>query len=823
MKLTKIIFLAFTVLCLSANTFAQLPENFPGITVINSGGAAEGNTFLTVSTDVDSIGYYVFLVDNEGEITNYRELENDYAYDFKMQPNGLLSYAQFIEHHSYTGGGNCYHVVMDQQMNELTTVQMKNGYVAEAHDFQILPNGHALMIGYYMTQMDLSEIVEDGYPDAKVSGGIIQELDDEGKVVFQWKSWDHYTPEEYPWGSRANRQTVSAFHLNTINLDIDGNIILATPGFSKKINRQTGEIMWHLGSNENEFSFIGIDSTQAVGNVTGHAIYRLENGNFLIYDNAGRGGTNTNSEVFEFHIDEENKTAELIWTYAYPEDIKAWHRGNAQRLPNGNTIIGWGGASGDTIPTCTEVDMDGNIIYEVYFDNPEVESYRAVKFPMGDWKVAEAWVAELALGNTYEFIQGDTLDTGIEVEITSITGGGYNDLIVATYDQAPKFPFFNGRDPMLTAQRVTMDPAYFYFGGIVYFDTEIFKLSNPEEITIYYRENEGEGTFVPLNTTYNYVTGKLAAEVELSGTQTCELVFGFNDLEAMAFAPVLTEPENDAVLYQEETQQLAWSPMGFFDYFELQVSTDQNFYSLVYDNDSLASTSIDFECGDNTTYYWRVKSFIIDYDTVLESEWSEIYTFTSGEALLTVTEPASEAKWQHGLEHFIQWDHNFSDDVVIELLTDTSFALIDTTENDGAYKWEIPVETPIDCRYRIRVSSASEPAITAVSPYFFSITDTAGNDGCTQSVEENSALSELRMYPVPVSGALEIDYILREYSYVNISISDIRGKKLKMLFSGNRGMGRNSHQLVLDEFENGVYLLQLQTETARLTRKIIVL
>jgi hypothetical protein len=798
----------------------QLPDNFPVITTEVYGETDEGNVFLTVSTDVEGVGYYVFMMDNEGNIQNYKELQEDYSYDFKMQPNGLLSYAQFIEHHSYTGGGNCVHMILDQEMNVIDSIQMKNGYVAEAHDFQILPNGHILMFGYYLSQMDLTEIVEDGYPDAKVSGGIIQELDDDGEVVFQWKTWDHFTPEEYDW-RRADRQTVSAFHLNTINLDVDGNIIFASPTFTKKLNRQTGEIMWHLGGSENEFNFIGVDSTTGVGHVTGHAIYRLENGNFLVYDNAARTGPNKNSEVHEYMIDEDNKTAELIWTYAYPEDIEAWHRGNAYRLPNGNTIIGWGGASGDPIPTCTEIDMDGNILFEAYFDNPEVESYRAFRFPMGDRKSAEALVVELGLGNTYEFYQGDTLDTGLKVEITSLVGGGYNELIVATYDQAPKFPHFEGKDPMLTAQRVSMDPAYFYFSGNVYFDVDIFGIDNPEEITIYFRATEGEGDFVPLNTSYNFVTKELKAEVALEGTDKCEFAFGFDDFQTIAYAPLLTTPVDQAIVYYIETQQLEWSPMGFFKFFEVQIATDEDFNNIVFENDSLAETYLEFECENNTSYYWRAKAYALSYTDIVESEWSEVFVFHAANAQINVFEPAAGIKWQYGLDYFIEWEDNFADHVVIELLTDSTASVIDTAASDGAYKWTIPVETEIGCKYRIRVTNIDQPSVYAVSPDYFSITDTLGNDGCEESVEEY-VLENVKVHPVPTSDFLQLEYTLKENSAIDISLLDVFGNEKRRLYTGRNYAGLNNHEFRLNDLPSGIYLLKIQTNANNMIRKIIV-
>ncbi|MBN1340704.1 MAG: aryl-sulfate sulfotransferase [Bacteroidales bacterium] len=800
--------------------FGQIPEDFPEITTEIYGETAPGNVFLTVSADVDSVGYYVFMLDNEGNIQKYKKLQDDYSYDFKMQPNGLLSYAQFIEHHSYTGGGDCIHLILDQDMNVLDSVQLKNGYVAEAHDFQILPNGHVLMFGYYMTQMDLSDIVEGGYPDAKVSGGIIQELDDAGEVVFQWRTWDHYTPEEYDW-NRADQQTVSAFHLNTINLDIDGNIIFASPSFTKKLNRSNGEIMWHLGGSENEFSFIGVDSTDGVGYVTGHAIYRLENGNFLVYDNAGRTGPNKNSEVHEFMIDEVNKTAELVWTYAYPIDIGAWHRGNAYRLPNGNTIIGWGGASGDAIPTCTEIDMDGNILFEVYFNNPEVESYRAFRFPMGDWEIAEALVTELGLGNTYGFLQGDTLDTGVKVEITSMSGGGYNELVVATFDQAPVFPRFSGKDPMLTAQRVTMDPAYFYFTGNIFFDTGIFEFENPEDITVYFRQSEGQGDFIPLNTSYNFVTGLLMAQVVLEGTDKSEFAFGFKDLETIVFEPMLTSPKNEAVVHFSEIQSLEWSPKGFFNYFNIQIATDEDFNSVVYENDSVTETHFGFQCENNTSYYWRIKTFALDYEDTMESDWSEVFVFHAANSQVSVVEPAAETKWEYGLDYFIEWEDNFADQVVIELLTDSTAIMIDTTDSDGAYKWTIPVETEIGCKYRIRVTKVDESSVYAISPEYFSITDSLGNDGCGQDIGELS-LAKVKVYPVPASDVIKLEYSLKENSNVTIRLMDIYGNEMRLLYSGYSPAGLNLHEFDVHHFPSGFYFIKIEIDSDQIIRKIVL-
>jgi len=345
------------------NAYGTLPANFPGITthIYNADAIAEGYVFLAVATDVAGVGCYVMILENDGTVVWYKELPDDYSYDFKVLPNGNLHYAQFIHHHTYTDGGDVVHVILDENFNEVETIEAGNGYVAEAHDFQMLPNGNVLLLGYYMSEVDMSQIVSGGHPAALVSGALIQELDAQRNVVFQWRTWDNYSFEDYGFDSSATGAIVSAFNLNTINQDHDGRLF--TSGI-RKLNRQTGESIYNLGGDENEFTFVGVDPEEALGHFAGHAFHRIENGNVLMYDNSGQ--SNGTSRVHEYALDEENKIATHIWTYTPVTDIRAWQHGNAQRLPNGNTFIGWGGASGKTIPTCTEVTTDGSVVFEAY-------------------------------------------------------------------------------------------------------------------------------------------------------------------------------------------------------------------------------------------------------------------------------------------------------------------------------------------------------------------------------------------------------------------------------------------------------------------------
>jgi len=563
----------------------ELPEDFPALHTIKTGETGDGYIFLTVSSDIEGVGYYIFMIDDDGQPFKYKKLDHDFSYDFKVQPNGLLSYAQLLSHHSYTDGGDCIHMVMDEELNAVDSFQLKNGYTAEAHDFQLLPNGHVLAFGYYLTEMDLSDIVEGGYPNALVSGGVIQEFDQDKNVVWQWRSWDHYDPQDYEFGNQGTNAIVSRFHLNTINLDTDNNIIIATPQWTKKIDRQTGEILWHLGGFENEFSFMGVDSLTGVGDVAGHSFHRLENGNFLNYNNAPGEGPIT-SEAHEYKLDEINLIAEKIKTFTPDTVVKGTNHGNAQRIPNGNTLVGWGGGD-NHIPACTEFDSLGNTVLKVYFESPALGSYRSVRFPYPPVHRYKADILGIEEGNTYELKQGDTLDIGVKVNAITLVSPGYSELSVTTHDYAPRFPRFSGRAPLVVSNRVFMDEFLINFiSGEISFIAGMFGISNPEEITVYFRPYEGDGEFIPLSTRYNPGTKEITATFEGTG----EFIFTYTDIEHSIIRPEPVWPPDHSRINYQKSIRLEWAQNGFFNSFSLQVASDSLFSDLMVDTVGMRNT-----------------------------------------------------------------------------------------------------------------------------------------------------------------------------------------------------------------------------------------
>jgi hypothetical protein len=754
-NMKKVIIICVVLVILSGlvngTAHATLPANFPDVTthIYDANAIADGYIFLSVSTDVNGVGYYVMILDNDGTVYWYKELPDDYSYDFKVLPNGHLHYAQFIHHHTYTGGGDAVHIILDENFNEVETIEAGNGYVAEAHDFQMLPNGYALLIGYYMSEVDMSQIVSGGHPAALVSGAIVQELDgNKGNrsVVFQWRTWDNYAFEDYSFGRRSTNKTISAFHFNTINQDNDGQLF--TSGI-RKLNRQTGEIIYNLGGSYNEFTFAGADAN--VSHIGGHAFHRLANGNVMNYDNGGRRGEAT-SRVHEYSLDEINKIATHVWTYTPVPDIPAWHRGNAKRLPNGNTFIGWGGASGDPIPTCTEVTPDGNVIFEVYFDDPNVESYRAFRFPYPPQSQAiEHTEYELATGNPYFFGA-----TGFSMKVLS-GGGGYNEVTVTREPYAPVYPVFMGKAPRVLPIRVKLEEyditsmtAQLSFDAngpyrFDFIDNPCF--GEPCDLTVYFRQTPGQGLFVPLATDYNPVKEQLRATMTHFG----EFIFCYDDIEDVPYAPMLIQPESDwgvqaymviappladpCVVYtvnQELPISLSWTPKGFAQWHHLQVATDADFTALVVNSDWMTESRYTWSSANpNTTYYWR--AHIINNDGVSTSDWST-GSFATVPPMVEVTTPNGGENWQRGQEYFIKWNDNIAEDVVIELYKDgTLVETIGTIPSDRAYEWEVGLALEPGCDYSIKIKSSTNGALFDESDDTFSIDIPTGDfncDGC---------------------------------------------------------------------------------------------
>ncbi len=79
-----------------------------------------------------------------------------------------------------------------------------------------------------------------------------------------------------------------------------------------------------------------------------------------------------------------------MWALHHSPDTYSNAMGNAQRLPNGNTLVGWGM---DTGPDLTEYHPDGSMALEMVFGS-YLDNYRAFRFP---WTGHPTWPPALVV------------------------------------------------------------------------------------------------------------------------------------------------------------------------------------------------------------------------------------------------------------------------------------------------------------------------------------------------------------------------------------------------------------------------------------------
>ena len=758
-------------------SLASILANIPSLRVDSINNPSAGYLFFAPSP-------YLMIIDNDATPVFYRNV-NGSIYDFKLQPTGEITY--FI----YSPLA-CY--ALDSSLDLKRTLKTANGYSINVHDLRVFPNGHYYILGKKLVDVDMSKIVEGGDSNAQVIDMALQEFDSTGNVVFQWSALDNYQIIDADDHVPLTQHQIDFVHFNSIEIDTDSNIILSARNLDEitKINHNTGEIIWRLGGENDQFTFINDER----GFSRQHDIRRLSNGNITIFDNGSSQFGRTYSRAVEYQIDETQKTATKVWEYRPSPDIFVPTMGNIQRLPNGNSLICWGFASMNGGLAATEVDPDGNKLMDVTFSENGWTTYRAFRFPYNGGRPAvKVVIYEVQESNDYEFVEGDK-SIGVSMTITYKPGSGYNEVHGYYYQTAPFEPQFPELAPVVLPQRFVMDRfAIDQMQADLDFDVAYFNLENPESITVYHREFEGRGMFFPLNTTYNPVTGKIRASMRKFG----EFIFVREVTQPEMQPPILAFPENGSRVNQTLPLELAWSARGYAIYFDLQVARDSLFTQLVLDESDLMEQSYTMESLDATVYYWRVRAST-DFDT---SAWA-MARFDAVAPFLQVTSPAAGEELTVGLRHFIEWEDNLDEDILVELyLQDTPVAVLDTVETVKAYYWDVPFQMELGDLYRIRISSVSSPELFDFSDYF-TLTDNA-----EPPPPEVEAYHLYHCQPNPVLTETLVRYDLPVESRVKLEVFDVLGRRVAVLIDGWIGKGPRSVQWK-PRIGQGIYYIRLK-------------
>lgn len=230
----------------------------------------------------------------------------------------------------------------------------------------------AHFLSYDIRFVDLS--AWGGSSRARVAGHQILRYGPGGRLEFMWNTWDHLDLDDWVLGTPPAECTLCDFdHTNSLALDHDGNYLLSARNLSQvvKIDSGTGAVLWKLGGKSGEFTFVDDPENGFSGQ---HYVRALGKEHLLLYDN-GVEHTPQESRAVEYALDVNARTATQVWEFRHQPPLYTPGLGSVQRLRNGNTFIGFGGAG-----VATLVGPSGNVIWEAELMIDDVPARRTYRF-----------------------------------------------------------------------------------------------------------------------------------------------------------------------------------------------------------------------------------------------------------------------------------------------------------------------------------------------------------------------------------------------------------------------------------------------------------
>ena len=299
----------------------SLPFPIIRIDTLISGKVAPGDVFIGLSGG--GISKSFGIVDNSGlPVFKGQNYEFGCSSFRKWPKNNMYSYFTtdtIAMGNDIQGKG----ILLDSNFAIIDSFRCGNGLSTNFHEFQLLPNGHVIVIAYDQRDTDMTVVLNDPQASkrARVFGGVIQELDLEKRVVFQWSTWDHFNITDAT-AIPLRAPIIDWVHLNSVELDTDGNLIASFRHLDEitKINRQTGDVIWRWGGKNNKFLFEG----DTLPFLQQHDVRRIANGHITVFDNGSQRKTmwgdgsyhdTVYTRVLEYELDESKFKARSVWEF----------------------------------------------------------------------------------------------------------------------------------------------------------------------------------------------------------------------------------------------------------------------------------------------------------------------------------------------------------------------------------------------------------------------------------------------------------------------------------------------------------------------------
>jgi hypothetical protein len=305
------------------------------------------------------------IFDERGRLVWFRPLDTRGVADFRVQTyRGRRVLTWWRAKPTGAEYGRSSYTVVDASYRTVAGVRAVAGASSDPHELLLTRRGTALMTTF-------RSILLGG---RRVADGGVQEVDlRNGRVLLDWRSTRHVAfAESYSKRPRDPSVPYDFFHVNSIDVDTDGNLLVSARNTHTiyKIERRSGKILWRLGGKRSDFAL-----GRNVRFAWQHDARRLKDGAISLFDNGAAPSVHRQSRVIFVRLDLRRMRATLARYVVHRPPRLAINQGNAQLLPRRHVLVGWGHA-----PYVTEYDARGRVVLDLRFGRG-ADSYRAFRFP----------------------------------------------------------------------------------------------------------------------------------------------------------------------------------------------------------------------------------------------------------------------------------------------------------------------------------------------------------------------------------------------------------------------------------------------------------
>ncbi|HEX3510998.1 MAG TPA: arylsulfotransferase family protein [Solirubrobacteraceae bacterium] len=301
------------------------------------------------------------------------------------------------------GFGQGEDVVMDSSYRTVARVTGGNGLKADLHEFQIAPHDVAYITAYNPIRCNLRAL--GGRAGGAILDAAIQEIDMRtGLVRWEWHALDHVAASESEVQVPSDTTPWDWFHLNSIDAEPGGGLLISARSTwaAYQLQAGSGTILWRLGGNKSSFAMGA--GTRLAWQHDGRV---LPGGDVTLFDDGSNPPIHAQSRAVRIRLDIPRHRATLVRQYVHRDPpLLAASQGNAQTLPDGNVVVGFGG-----VPAISEFSAAGSLLFDAH-EPFDMIFYRAYRHP---------WSARPA---TPPAVVASLNDTGEETIVHASWNGG---------------------------------------------------------------------------------------------------------------------------------------------------------------------------------------------------------------------------------------------------------------------------------------------------------------------------------------------------------------------------------------------------------------